>query len=85
MAELARDLIEAREAVFDEGEPAVGLFDQIKAAGDRGAIPVDADDLSARRRQDGAGVAARPEGAVDVQAAGADVRKLPAWGASTGM
>ena len=68
------DLGEIGEAVLDQGQPAVRPIDQIEAAGNGGAVAVDADDPGSRDVEDGAAVAAGPEGGVDIDAAVARAR-----------
>ena len=63
------DLGEVGESVLDQGQPAVGLVDQIEAAGNRRPVAVDADDPGSRDSEDRAAVAAGAEGRVDIDAA----------------
>jgi hypothetical protein len=76
MAEIAGDLPEIGEAIFDKREPACGGFDQVEAARDRAAVAVDADHARARDLQDRAGVSAGAERTVDVDAAFARVERV---------
>jgi len=57
------------ESVLDQGQPAVGLLDQVESAGNRRPVAVDADDLGSRNGEDRAAVAAGAEGRVDLHAA----------------
>ena len=63
------DVGEVGESVLDQGQPAVGLVDQIEAAGNRRPVAVDADDPGSRDSEDRAAVAAGAEGRVDIDAA----------------
>src|ERR1700726_3934201 len=75
MTKIVCDLVEPGKPILDQGEPAVRGFDQVEPAGDGVAVAVDADDLGAGRRQDGAGMAAGPEGAVHIDAARTDIEQ----------
>ena len=72
----ARDRVELREALLDQRQPAARLLDQIGAERDRVRVAVDADHPAVGGREDGAGIAAGAEGAVDIDAAVTDVEKL---------
>ena len=63
------DLREVGESVLDQGQPAIGLVDQIESAGNRRPVAVDADDPGSRDSEDRAAVAAGAEGRVDIDAA----------------
>ena len=62
------DLRKVGESVLDQGQPAIGLLDQIEAAGNRRPVAVDADDLGSLDSEDRAAVAAGAEGRVDIDA-----------------
>ena len=79
VTELARQLVETGEPVFDQREPAADLQDETGAVRDRGLVTVDADHPRIGR-EDGLRVAAGAEGAVDVEAAGLDL-EVPDRGA----
>ena len=67
---VAGDLVERREAALGERQPATGRAFERGAAGNRRGIAVDGDDMAAAGK-DGGRVAARSEGAVDIDATGA--------------
>ena len=77
---IARDGVEIGEAVFDQRQPAARLLDQVRAQRDRGLVAVDADHLAVGGRQNGARIAAGAEGAVDIDAAVADIEEIDAPG-----
>ena len=76
--------VERRKVVLDEVQPAARGLDQVGAERDRALVAVDADDLRIRRREDEPAVAARAEGAVDVDAAVAHVEQLDRGAAEHG-
>ena len=76
VAEFLRDAIERGEALLDQRQPAAGRLDQTGAVRDRALVAVDADDLRIGGGEDRAAVAAGAEGAVDVDAAVANVQQL---------
>ena len=63
------DFRQIGEPVLDQGQPAVRPVDQIKPAGNGGAVAVDADHPGSRHVQDRPAVAAGAEGCVDIDAA----------------
>ena len=65
------DLLEFRETRLREPEPALGLLDEVGAATDCGRVAVQCEDVRARGREQGAAVAARAEGRIEVSALGA--------------
>ena len=54
------------EAILDEGQPSLGAIDQIEPAGNRRAVPIDADHPGTADAKDGAAIAAGSEGRVDI-------------------
>ena len=78
------DVGKVGESVLDQGQPAVGLIDQIEAAGNRRPVAVDADDLGSRDREDRAAVAAGAEGRVDIDATVPGIEHLDRLAAENG-
>ncbi len=76
MTEFFRDAIEGRKALLDQREPAACRLDQTSAARHGALVAIDADDLGVRGGEDRTAVAAGPEGAVDENAAVANIQKL---------
>ena len=72
----SRDAVERGEALLDQRQSAIGRLHQIGAVRHRALVAVDADDLRIGGREDRAAVAAGAEGAVDIDAAVADVEQL---------
>ena len=63
------DLGEIGEAVLDQRQPARGAFDQLGAACDGSAVAIDRNQPGSRNIEDGAAVAARAEGGIDINTA----------------
>ena len=78
------DVGEVGESVLDQGQPAVGLVDQIEPAGNRRPVAVDADDPGSRDSEDRAAVAAGAEGRVDIDAAVPGIEHLDRLAAENG-
>ena len=76
VTEFFRHAIERGEALFDQCEPAGRRLDQTGAIGHRALVAIDADHLGIGGTQDRAAVAAGAEGAVDVDAAVANIQEL---------
>ena len=81
---IARDGVEIGKSVFDQGQAAARLLDQVRAQRDRGLIAVDADHLAVGGRKNGARIAAGTEGAVDIDAAVADIEETDGMAAEHG-
>ena len=75
------DLRQIGKAILDQGQPAVEAVHEIKPAGDRGAVAVDADDLRSRDLQQHPAIAAGAEGGVDINATGARCELLDRFAA----
>jgi hypothetical protein len=58
-----------RESILDQYQPAGPAIDEVKAASDRGAVAVDADDARFGGLEKRFRVAAGPEGGVDIETA----------------
>ena len=84
MPGIVRDGFEIGKAVFDQGQAAGRLLDQVRAQRDRGLIAVDADHLAVGGRKNGARIAAGTEGAVDIDAAVADIEEANSMAAEHG-
>ena len=78
------DVGKVGESVLDQGQPAVGLIDQIESAGNRRPVAVDADDPGSRDIEDRAAVAAGAEGRVDIDAAVPGIEHLDRLAAENG-
>ena len=76
VAEFFRDAIERGEALLDQRESATGRLDQAGAIRHGALVAIDTDDLGVGGGEDRAGVAASTEGAVDVDAAVANIQEL---------
>ncbi len=84
MPGIVRDGFEIGKAVFDQGQAAACLLDQVCAKRDRGLVTVDTDHLAVGGRKNGARIAARAEGAVDIDAAIANAEKADSMAAEHG-
>ena len=76
VAAVAHDRLKVREIIFNQGEAVAGRACEIGAARDRVRIAVDGDDVTVRRSQNCAAVAASSEGRIHVDFPGADVEEF---------
>ena len=75
-AEFARDGIEIGEIRLDQRQPSAGTLDEIRPESNRRRIAVGPENLHIAGREHGAGMPARPEGRVDIDAALAHRQEL---------
>src|SRR4029079_13055476 len=75
VSRVARYGVKIGKAVFDQGQAAARLLDQVRTQRDRSLIAVDAADLAVGGGKNGARIAAGAEGAVDIDAAVAHIKE----------
>src|SRR6476620_8177176 len=73
---LTGDRVEIGKSIFDQGQAALSLLDQIGAARDGTLIAIDGDKFAVGGRENSARIAAGTEGAIDIDAAVTHIEKI---------